>query len=493
MRMTEPTRKIVIIDDELGANGSVHQRAFLRRYGKLPLELHFEECADESRVVEAALAAVQTVQGASLVLLDLKFGRLGTEAGYEILRALRRTYPAIPVLIMSSMQRDVNSLASCLEYGATGFVGKELSADELHKAIERAIAMAQAHSILGGSSRLRALRRQAARLSPYDRIPVLIVGARGTGKERVARYIHHNGPRAERPFVPVNCAGIPESLMEAELFGAEKGAYTGAESRRMGYIERAQGGVLFLDEVGEMTPATQAKLLRVLQDGLYRRVGVTKDELQADFQLICATNVEPELLIERGNMREDFYDRIAAVTINTPSLDDCREDIEILLKHFVRQMGLAEEKEFSREAIRALECASWPGNVRQLQRTVQEAVVVSEDSSVVDVTHLPAGIARARDPAPNQARDGVATAMRDWAADRLLGELEIAVAVKRDVQRRKGRYWKAEFMRMLYPECKAANAKGFQDLVRRLSNGPWGCSQWRKNERMAVLLGELTD
>jgi len=182
---------------------------------------------------------------------------------------------------MSAVERDVQALSRCLESGATGFVGKNLNSAALEQAIERAIEISESHAILGNSRPLKDLRRQAARLSPYDNIPVLISGERGTGKERVARYIHHNGPRSDGPFVPVNCAGIPLGLLEAELFGAEKGAYTGADSLRRGYIERAHQGVLFLDEIGDMPTSTQAKLLRVLQDGTFRRIGVTEEEITA--------------------------------------------------------------------------------------------------------------------------------------------------------------------------------------------------------------------
>jgi len=393
---------------------------------------------------------------------------------------------------MSAVERDVQALSRCLESGATGFVGKNLNSAALEQAIERAIEISESHAILGNSRPLKDLRRQAARLSPYDNIPVLISGERGTGKERVARYIHHNGPRSDGPFVPVNCAGIPLGLLEAELFGAEKGAYTGADSLRRGYIERAHQGVLFLDEIGDMPTSTQAKLLRVLQDGTFRRIGVTEEEITAAFQVICATNIEPDTLIAEGRLREDFFDRIAAVTIRTPPLRDCTEDIPELVGHFLRQMGLESRKQFSERALRLLQAANWPGNVRQLQRTVQAAVVLSEDSETIDIVHLPPRVQSSHADAEVAVADCLVQKSREWPAQRLIAELRMAVQAKRSIQRYKGKQWKAEFMRLMYPECKAQNAKGFGDLIRRITKGPWGCPDWKAHNELSRLIRELT-
>ncbi|MEI6085051.1 MAG: sigma 54-interacting transcriptional regulator [Verrucomicrobiota bacterium] len=191
-----------------------------------------------------------------------------------------------------------------------------------------------------------------------------------------------------------NCAAIPESLIEAELFGAEKGAYTGAIATRIGYLERANGGVLFLDEIGNMALSAQAKLLRVLQDKTYRRVGVSEAEIMADIQLICATNVEPETLIREGKLREDFYDRIAAMPIFTPPLRDCISDLPELAKHFLRELGLEGKKRLSRPVLQAMKEYLWPGNIRELRRAIQEAVVRSEKTGEVTLDHLPPTISK---------------------------------------------------------------------------------------------------
>jgi DNA-binding NtrC family response regulator len=351
--------------------------------------------------------------------------------------------------------------------------------------------MAASHGILGRSQPLRELRRQAARLSPYGDIPVLITGERGTGKERVARFIHHNGPRSGGPFIPVDCASIPESLLESELFGSEKGSYTGSEELRLGYFERAAGGVLFLDEIGNMPVGVQVKLLRVLQEGSFRRIGVTAAEVSIDFQVIAATNVDPETLVAQGKIREDFYDRIAAFLIRTPPLRECQKDIPELANHFIRQMGLEGRKLFTNNALQALTDAPWPGNVRQLQRTVQEAVVRSEDSAVLDVQHLPDRLTSSGSSTGDTGALPELPAGLTAAQKRIVHELMVCLETKEEVVQYKGKYWKAEFMRILYPDCKAQNAKGFSDLIRRLTKGPWGLEGWEQVPEIREYLEQL--
>lgn len=495
--MSVPIR-LLVIDDQIGKANSPHQRSFLRAYGHPTFEFRFESCCGGGHYEAArAVQAVHDHPETDLVLLDIKFGSEDDRLGYTILPLLTAQFPAIPVLVMSSVDRDVESLGRCLEDGAVGFVSKDQKPETFQKAIDQASKIARSHVLLGQSPPLRELRRQAARLSPYDQIPVLIVGERGTGKDKVARYIHHSGPRAHGPFVAVNCAAIPESLAEGELFGAEKGAYTSAVTTRLGYLQRAQGGVLFLDEIGNMALAAQAKLLRALQDRTYRRVGVSEEELTADIQLICATNVAPETLIHGGKLREDFYDRIAAVTITTPPLRDCLSDLPELASHFLRELALERKKRLSTPVLQAMMEHDWPGNMRELRRVIQEAVVRSEQSSEIALEHLPSAIS-------NKSRHGRLSAhgigfgelqlpedTAAWPQERLLAELKMAVAAKRRIQAYKGGQWKAEFMRLMYPGCKAANAKGFNDLVRRLTQGPWGDADWEKNPSLARFVKDL--
>jgi transcriptional regulator with PAS, ATPase and Fis domain len=348
----------------------------------------------------------------------------------------------------------------------------------------------QSHVLLGQSGPLRELRRQAARLSPYDQIPVLIVGERGTGKERVARYIHQNGPRRQGSFVAVNCAGVPEALFEAEFFGSEKGAYTGAHARRAGYLERAHGGTLFLDELGTLPQAMQAKLLRVLQDRSFSRLGSNGEELTSNFQLLSATNADPQRLVADGNLREDFLDRIAAVTIRTPPLRDCLGDLPLLANHFLHKL-VGDKKRFATSTLNALAQHEWPGNMRELQRVVQEAVVRSEGATVITVAHLPQRLGAKAPRKMRTAEIPPAAEVRDWPRRRLITELEIAIEAKRRVQSYKGDQWKAEFMRLMYPHCKAQNAKGFSDLIKRLTQGPWGDPKAAEDAQLSRLLREL--
>ena len=255
--------------------------------------------------------------------------------------------------------------------------------------------------------------------------------------------------------------------------------------------------MLFLDEIGNMALPAQAKLLRVLQDRTFRRVGVSEEDLTADIQLICATNVEPETLIRQGKLREDIYDRVAAVTISTPPLRDCMSDLTELAKHFLRELGLVGKKRLSRPALHAMKEHSWPGNMRELRRVVQEAVVRSEQSAEITLEHLPPSVAKkARQMATRStgsAIDEVALPddSTEWPRERLLAELQIAVAAKRRIQAYKGSQWKAEFMRLLYPNCKAANAKGFEDLIKRLTKGPWGDPDLTTDDRASSLLNLL--
>jgi DNA-binding NtrC family response regulator len=488
-------RTILVVDDQIGVVGSLQQKGFLRNYERLPYNFIFESCrVEQGYEAGPALQAVSRENEISLVLLDLKFGAEEALLGFEILRLLSARFPSLPVLVMSSAERDVEMLGRCLEDGAVGFVEKHRSSEHLRTAIEQAVELMESHVLLGQSASLKELRRQAARLSPYDQIPVLVVGERGTGKERVARYIHHSGPRRVGPFVAVNCAGVPDTLFESEFFGAEKGAYTGADTLRRGYLERAHGGTLFLDEVGTLPTAMQAKLLRVLQERAFGRLGSSGEDVLSVFQLISATNSDPQELVAAGRLREDFLDRIAAVTISTPPLRSCPLDLPLLANHFLRKL-VGEKKRISPAAMSVMGLYHWPGNVRELQRAIQEAVVRSEDAAIVGVEHLPARVVTASPEGQiESSTDRRARAGRpptDWHRQRLLSELRIAVDAKRAIAAYKGQHWKAEFMRAVYPHAKAQNAKGFSDVIKRLTKGPWGDPDTHDDPEISQLLRDL--
>ena len=224
---------------------------------------------------------------------------------------------------------------------------------------------------------------------------LLLLGESGTGKELAARFIHEASPRVKGPFVAVNCAALPESLLEAELFGHEKGAFTGAVARKEGRFERANAGTHFLDEVGEMSPSAQVKLLRVLQEGEVERVGGTQT-IKVDTRVVAATNKDLQLEVKEGRFREDLYFRLNVVEVRIPSLASRREDVPLLAEHFLRRYAAKNSKVmrgFSDEASKVLENYAWPGNVRELEHAVERAVVLCR-TEIVEVGDLPEAIRR---------------------------------------------------------------------------------------------------
>jgi len=247
------------------------------------------------------------------------------------------------------------------------------------------------HAIIGRSPKFIAAI-DAARKVAATATTVLLTGESGTGKEVLARAIHHASARAEGPFVALNCAALPETLVEAELFGHERGAFTGADKLKRGRFELAAGGTLFLDEIGELTPAVQAKLLRVLQERQYQRVGGTTT-LGADIRLVAATNRDLERGVTDGRFREDLYYRVAVFRIHLPTLRERGEDVLLLADHFVRELGARMERQqplLSGEARELLLAHSWPGNVRELQNAIERALVLAE-SALVSAEHLGIG------------------------------------------------------------------------------------------------------
>ena len=221
---------------------------------------------------------------------------------------------------------------------------------------------------------------------------VLVLGESGSGKELVARAIHEQSPRAQRNFVAVDCCTLQENLFESELFGHEKGAFTGADRKKQGLIEGAAGGTLFLDEIGEIPPAIQAKLLRVLETGRFRRVGGTRD-LTADVRIVAATNRDLKAMSEKGEFRADLYYRLEAFTIYTPPLRERREDIPYLVEHFIHNhdFSMRIKKSVTRESMRKLIAYDWPGNVRELKNVVERAIILSRNSRTIRDQHLTFG------------------------------------------------------------------------------------------------------
>jgi two-component system, NtrC family, response regulator AtoC len=347
-----------------------------------------------------------TKEGADLVLLDL---RLPDGLGLDLLDRLREREPELPVILMTAYG-EVQTAVAAMKAGAYDFLIKPVNLDQVrvltHKALESARAFRElSHRrrnereryerdfVRGTSPAIRAVYDVAEKVAASDTTSVLIQGESGTGKQVVARYIHDTGPLAEGPFLEINCAAIPRELLESELFGHEKGAFTDARARKQGLLELADGGSLFLDEIGEMSASLQVKILKVLEDMSFRRVGGTQD-LRVAVRIISATNQDLGRLVSEGRFREDLYYRLMVVPIRMPPLRERREDIPLLCEHFVRTFSRAFHKRFRgirQEAMGKLIEYPWPGNIREL-RNAFERTILLEDGEWVESAHLKLGV-----------------------------------------------------------------------------------------------------
>jgi two-component system response regulator HydG len=353
---------------------------------------------------KAALEIVRR-QRVSVVVTDLMMP--GT-SGLELLRALKTISPETVVVLMTAYG-TIEAAVEAMKEGAFDFVEKPLRRGSIVKAVAQAV---QHHKLLmenralkkrldtlthreivGNSPTLHKVLEVATVAAPSS-ATVLILGESGTGKELLARYIHERSLRSKGPFVAVNCAAIPESILEAELFGHEKGAFTGAVAKRDGRFAKAAGGTLFLDEIGELTPSVQVKLLRVLQEGEYEPVG--GNTLRADARIVAATNRDLEKEIAEGRFREDLFYRLNVISITAPPLRARREDIPLLAEHFLRVYAIKNQKNLPALAPTALDAMiayHWPGNVRELENMMERAVVLSRQATI-ERDDLPASIAR---------------------------------------------------------------------------------------------------
>lgn len=337
----------------------------------------------------------------TVVLTDLKLPGL---SGIEVLREVKEADPTIPVIIMTGYG-SVEEAVTAMKEGAFDFIQKPLELEHLMLLMARAarqqellrenLILRQEFAerygfprIVGEHESMKQLGRQVQRLAQTD-ATVLLLGESGTGKELFARAIHHLSRRRDRPFVALNCAAIPEGLVENELFGHEKGAYTGAGTRKIGKIELAQNGTLFLDEIGELPLAIQSKLLRVLEERQFERVGGTQS-IDVDVRILTATNRDLRSAIAEKLFREDLYFRIAAVPITVPPLRERGSDILLLAEHFLEGYRREFNKpalKFGKDACACLEDYAWPGNVRELQNTVERAAILA-DLDVIDAATL---------------------------------------------------------------------------------------------------------
>ncbi len=388
--------KLLIADDELG------MRQFLTHL--MQREGHTVRVAGNGNEAMVLLRE----QPADLLLSDIRMPDMG---GIDLLRAARELLPNIEVIMMTAFA-NVDTAREAFLLGAFDFVQKPFDNDLLKETVARALAKislvrekealleenkaliqgqrtrGKLGNIIGRSTRMLALYQMIETVAQVQST-VLVTGESGTGKELVARAIHDSSPRAEKPFVSVNCGAFTETLLESELFGYVKGSFTGASSNRKGLFEAANSGTIFLDEIGEMSPAMQVKLLRVLQERKVRPVGAT-EETQVDTRVIAATNRDLASMVSAGTFREDLYYRISVIPMELPPLRERSEDISELATHFVDKFcgPTGRSLSISETAMKLLERYSWPGNVRELEHTIERAVAL-EHTNQIEPERLP--------------------------------------------------------------------------------------------------------
>jgi len=399
-------KQLLVVDDEMGTRESL-RAVFSRKYG-VTLAKNAGEAAE-------ALAA----SSIDAVLLDVL---MPEKDGLAFLKDLQGTYPDMPV-VMISAATTVRPVVEAMRGGAFDFVTKPFDVAEIERIVDRAIESKALHrrvqsletevarefpvsDIVGESETfLRAL--SDARKAAETDATVLLVGESGTGKELVSRLIHAASSRSEEPFVAVHCASLPEALMESELFGHEKGAFTNADKQKPGRFDLAGSGTLFFDEVSEMTPATQVKLLRVLQEHEFMRVGGTR-VIRTDARIVAATARDLKVQVGKGEFRDDLYYRIGVVPIQLPPLRGREGDVPLLAQYFVQTLGRnlnARATDFAPDAMDRLCAYSWPGNVRELRNVVERTLVLHGSEPIIAEEHLPEefhGAAGAEPPVPRQ-------------------------------------------------------------------------------------------
>jgi DNA-binding NtrC family response regulator len=356
---------------------------------------------------EEAVRRIATLEP-DVVLLDL---RLPGMNGLEVLKSIHASAPATEVVMLTG-HGSIDTAIESIRIGAFDYVVKPCPLDELHIRIQRAIERRSLRqranllergltppdlgsSFVGESPEFRRLLKLIELVAPSDGT-VLITGETGAGKERVAKLIHARSPRRFRPFVVVECATLQESLLESELFGHERGAFTGADHGKPGLFEVANGGTIFLDEIGEVSPATQTKLLRVLDTSTFRHVGGT-GEIRVDVRVLTASNRDVSAMVRQGLFREDLFYRLSTITVEIPPLRARGADVELLAQHFVTTLNerFGSGKQISEEALQLLRRHTWPGNVRELLHVVEAAMVLCEGTCILP-EHLPATLRNPR-------------------------------------------------------------------------------------------------
>jgi nitrogen regulation protein NR(I) len=391
--------KLLLIDDEADV-----QYSFRRIFDSPEIELTTASSGEEGLKLIPKLKP-------DLVIMD---NRMGGMTGLETLRRIRQVDPKLLVILMTGYGTTQTTIEA-MKLGAFDYLVKPFDVPKLRDIVSNALKAARDMrqvvsyqpllesedyelGFVGGAAAMQQVFKLIGQLAASD-ATALITGESGTGKELVARAIYHHSNRNQQPFLAVNCAAIPEQLLESELFGHERGAFTGAANQRIGRFEQCNHGTLFLDEIGDMTPATQTKILRVLQSGTFERVG-GNTPIQVDVRIIAATNRDLEKAVASRQFREDLFYRLNVVRIHIPPLRDRREDIVLLVNYFLKKFGKEQQhapKSIAPSAIKTLEKYHWPGNVRELENVIRRALVVAKGDAILisdlagEVTGQPAG------------------------------------------------------------------------------------------------------
>jgi DNA-binding NtrC family response regulator len=388
------SERVLIVEDDAAARVGLEQ--LVKSWGFM---------ADSAGDGVEALEKVTTFRPA-IVISDLVMPRMD---GLELLRALQQQGADATTLLLTA-QGTVETAVEAMKEGAYDYLTKPIDIQRLKilldKIVERLETLREVKSLrrqlrehgafgplIGNSPEMRKVYQVIEQSAPTS-ASVLITGESGTGKELVAQTIHQLSPRSTFPFVAINCAAIPETLLESEIFGHEKGAFTGAADRRQGCFELADRGTLFLDEIGEMTPATQVKLLRVLQERKFRRLG-GRTEQSVDVRVIAATNVDPVEAVQKGKLREDLFYRLNVFAFRLPTLRERKEDLPLLVQAFVSEFSQRNQKSIvgiDQQAMRLLEHYTWPGNVRELRNVIERATILAP-GPFIEPKHLPASLA----------------------------------------------------------------------------------------------------
>jgi len=390
-----PQEKILIVDDERLVRWSLRQKCEEWGYHVV-----------EAEAGEPGLKLAQR-ESPDLVLLDVRMPDMG---GLEVLEQLKKNGDARAV-IMITADPQLDDVKAALKLGAYDFIGKPLDFEELAVTIKNALETTRLrsevqslrgevrrrtgyHEVVGASAKMTELMNFVRKVAASEATTILIQGESGTGKDLIAKAIHYESARGEKPFVAINCSAIPETLMEAELFGHERGAFTDAKQMKKGLFEMADGGTLFLDEIGELSPLLQAKLLRVLEDQVIRRVGGVRD-MQVDVRVIAASNRDLEKAVREAEFRQDLYYRLAIIAIFIPPLRERKEDVLPLVDFFIDRYNRKFKKSvqgITDETRRLLLAHTWPGNVRELKNSIERAMIL-EDEKLLRPLYLPFAVA----------------------------------------------------------------------------------------------------